>query len=78
MVPIVALTVVALIFGYSQRYARDRLIGIGIAGAFAGLVLFGVEVAVADQPKVPCWSEMHGMEIFRAMPYACQAATPAR
>jgi hypothetical protein len=78
MVPIVVLAAVALIYSYSQRYPIDRLIGIGIAGAFAGFVLFGVEVAVADQPKVPCWSEMHGSQFFRAMPYACQAATPAR
>jgi len=79
MVPIVVLTAAALSFGYTRRYPMDRLIGLGIAGLFAGFVVFGVQVAVADQPKVPCWTESKGMDqFFRAMPYACQAATPAR
>jgi hypothetical protein len=79
MVPIVVLTAAALFFGYSQRYPMNRLVGLGIAGLFAGFVVFGVQVAVADQPKVPCWSESKGMEqFFRAMPLVCQAATPAR
>jgi hypothetical protein len=77
MVPIIVLTAAALIFGYTQRYPMDRLVGLGIAGLVAGFVVFGVEAAVADQPKVPCWSQMHGMEFFRAMPFACQSV-PAR
>ena len=77
MVPIIVLTAAALIFGYTQRYPMDKLVGLGIAGLVAGFVVFGVEAAVADQPKVPCWSQMHGMEFFRAMPFACQSV-PAR
>ena len=79
MVTIVALVVAALAYGYVRRYPTDRLIGIGIAGALAGLVLFGIQVAFASEPRVPCWSDSRGMDQFlRAMPFACQAATPAR
>jgi hypothetical protein len=79
MVTIVILVAAALIFGYSRRYPTDRLIGIGIAGMFAGLLLFGAQAAFASQPKVPCWSEMKGMTQFlRAMPFACQETSPAR
>ena len=74
MVPIIVLTSAALIFGYSQRYAGKRLVGVGIAGVLAGFLVLTIEAAVADQPKVPCWSQMHGMEFFRAMPFVCQAA----
>jgi hypothetical protein len=44
-----------------------------MAGLVAGFAVFAVQAAVADQPQVPCWSQMHGMEFFRAMPFACQA-----
>jgi hypothetical protein len=77
MVPIVVLTTAALIFGYSRNYAMGKLAVLGMAGLVAGFVVFGVQAAVADQPKVPCWSQMHGMEFFRAMPFACQSI-PAR
>jgi hypothetical protein len=73
MVPIIVLTVAALIFGYSQNYASGKLAGVAVAGFVAGMVVLGVQAAVADQPKVPCWSQMHGMEFFRAMPFACQS-----
>ena len=73
MVTILTLAAAALVYGYMQAYPTDRLVGIGIAGVFAGFVLFGIQVAFASQPKVPCWSQMHGMEFFRAMPFACQA-----
>jgi hypothetical protein len=76
MVPIIVLTTAALIFGYSQRYAGKRLVGVGMAGILAGFLVFSVEAAVADQPKVPCWSQMHGMEFFRAMPFVCQTTAP--
>lgn len=79
MVTLVILVVAALIYGYSQRFATDKFVGIGIAGLFAGLVLFGAQVAFASQPKVPCWSEMKGMDqFFRAMPFVCQNASPVR
>jgi lipopolysaccharide export LptBFGC system permease protein LptF len=79
MVPIMVLTAAALFFGYSRRYPMDKLIGLGIGGFFAGFLVFGVQVALADQPKVPCWSESKGVEqLFRAMPFACQAAVQAR
>jgi hypothetical protein len=75
MVPIVILAAVALFYGYSNHYPTGKMIGVGLAGAIAGLVVFGIQVAVADQPKVPCWSEMHGgAQFFRGMPYLCQAA----
>jgi hypothetical protein len=73
MVPIVVLTAAALMFGYVRRYPIGRLAVLGMAGLVAGIVVFGIEAAVADQPKVPCWSQMHGAEFFRAMPFACQA-----
>ena len=79
MVTIGILVVAALMFGYSQRYPMDKLIGLGVAGVFAGLLLFGAQAAFASQPKVPCWSEMKGMtQFFRAMPFACQEASPTR
>jgi hypothetical protein len=69
----------AIMYAYLQRFPMDRLVGFGIAGFVAGLVIFGAQVAVADQPKVPCWSEMHGgAQFFRAMPYLCQYAPTPR
>ena len=78
MVPIVVLAGVALFYGYSQHYPIKKLIGIAMAGALAGLVVFGIEVVFADQPKVPCWSDMHGSQFFRGMPLLCQAAPTIR
>jgi hypothetical protein len=73
MVTIVIVAGAAIMYAYLQRFPMDKLVGFGIAGAVAGLVIFGGEVAVASQPKVPCWSEMHGgAQFFRAMPYLCQ------
>jgi hypothetical protein len=75
MVPIVVLAGAALFYGYSMRYPIGKLIGIGMVGALAGVVVLGIEVAFADQPKVPCWSEMHGgSQFFRRMPFLCEAA----
>lgn len=78
MATIVILVGVAVIYGYLQRFPMDRLVGLGFAGFVAGLVVFGAQVAFAQQPKVPCWSEMHGgAQFFRAMPFVCQAAPPS-
>jgi hypothetical protein len=77
MVPIVVFGGAALFYGYSMRYPIGKLIGIGMIGALVGIAVLGIEVAYADQPKVPCWSEMHGMEFFRAMAYLCQATPVA-
>jgi disulfide bond formation protein DsbB len=75
MVPMVILAGAALFYGYSNHYPIGKMIGIGLVGALAGIAVLGVEVAFADQPKVPCWSEMHGgAQFFRGMPYLCQAA----
>lgn len=75
MVPIVVLAGVALFYGYSNRYPIGKMIGIGVAGAFVGLAVWGIQVAFADEPRVPCWSQMHGgAQFFRGMPYLCQAA----
>ena len=76
MVTIIILIIAAITFGYVQRYPTDKLIGMGIAGIFGGFVLFGIQAAVAEQPKVPCVSEIQGpAQLLRAMPFACQ--TPA-
>ncbi|OGG52542.1 hypothetical protein A2851_01505 [Candidatus Kaiserbacteria bacterium RIFCSPHIGHO2_01_FULL_53_29] len=75
MATIVILVAVAAIYGYSQNYATDKLIGIMFAGALAGFALFGAQVVLVSQPKVPCWSEMKGgAQFFRAMPFMCQRA----
>lgn len=77
MLTIGVLTVVAVIYGYAQGYKADKVVGIGFAGAVAGLALFGGQAAFASQPKVPCWTEVQGMaQLFRAMPYVCQDASP--
>lgn len=79
MVTIVVLVFGAIVYGYAQGYASDKLVGLGFAGAVTGLVLFGAQVTFASQPKVPCWSEMQGTaQFFRAMPFVCQDAPPAR
>jgi len=79
MATIVIVAAAAIIYAYLQRFPMDRLVGYGIAGAIAGLVVFGAEVAAANQPKVPCWTEMHGgAQFFRAMPYLCQYAPVPR
>jgi hypothetical protein len=72
MVPIVILATVAATYAYIQRFPTSKLLAYGVAGAMAGAAIFGAQVAVAHQPKVPCWTEMHGAEFFRAMPFICQ------
>ena len=72
MVPIVILASVAAIYAYAQAFPGSKVIGYAAAGAIAGAAVFGAQVAMAVQPKVPCWSEMHGSEFFRAMPFICQ------
>jgi hypothetical protein len=73
MATIVIVAGALILYAYIERFPLDKLIGLGIAGLVAGLIIFGGEVAVASQPKVPCWSEMHGgAQFFRAMPFLCQ------
>jgi hypothetical protein len=72
MVPIVILASVAAIFAYAQAFPVSKVVAYGLAGAIAGAAVFGAQVAMAVQPKVPCWTEMHGAEFFRAMPFICQ------
>jgi hypothetical protein len=79
MVTILIVVAIALFFGYAKRYPRDNLIGLGIVGLMGGFLIFGVQVAIASEPRVPCWSDMRGVtQFFRAMPVACQAVSPAR
>lgn len=79
MATIVILTAVAGLFAYTQAFPTSKLVAYVIAGAVIGAVIFGAQVATASQPKVPCWSEMHGgAQFFRAMPFICQHATEAR
>lgn len=79
MITILALVAAAILYGYAKRLPSDKLIGMGIAGIFGGLVLFGIQAAVASQPKVPCMSEIQGpAQFLRAMPYACQSAPTRR
>jgi hypothetical protein len=79
MVTILIVVAIALLYAYWKRYPRENLIGFGIAGVLGGFLLFGVQVALASEPKVPCWSAVSGVtHVFRAMPVACQAASPAR
>jgi hypothetical protein len=74
MVPIVILASVAAIYAYTQAFPVSKLVAYGVAGAIAGAAIFGAQVAMAVQPKVPCWTEMHGSQFFRAMPFICQHA----
>ena len=79
MLTIILLTAVVVIYAYAQGYGIDRVIGVGLAGIAVGVALFGAQAAFASQPKVPCWTEVHGMaQLFRAMPYACQHTTLSR
>jgi hypothetical protein len=79
MVTVLIVVAAALFFGYSKRYPRENIIGMGIAGVLGGFILFGVQVAFASEPRVPCWSDVKGVtQFFRAMPAVCQAAAPAR
>jgi hypothetical protein len=79
MVTILIVVAAALVYGFSQRYPRDNLIGMGIAGFFGGCLLLGVQAAFAYEPRVPCWSEVQGVtQFFRAMPVVCQGAQVAR
>jgi hypothetical protein len=77
MATIVILAGLAVMYAYIQRFPISKLAAYGIAGAIAGAAIFGAQVAVAHQPKVPCWSEMHGgAQFFRAMPFICQHPAP--
>jgi hypothetical protein len=78
MVTIVTLVAAALIYSYMQGVPTNRLVGNGIIGALVGFVLFGIQVGFASPPKVPCWSDMAGMQFLRAMPFVCDPAKPAR
>ena len=72
MVPIVILASVAAIYAYAQAFPVSKVVAYGIAGAIAGAAVLGAQAAMAVQPKVPCWTEMHGAQFFRAMPFICQ------
>lgn len=52
---------------------RRSMITFGVIGAAVGLVGFAVVASSAPRPKVPCWTESKGSEIFRAMPFFCTA-----
>ena len=72
MVPIIILASVVAIYAYAQACPVSKIVAYGVAGAIAGAAVFGAQVAMAVQPKVPCWTEMHGAQFFRAMPFICQ------
>ena len=73
MITIVILALVAGLYAYAQAFPASKLLAYCVAGAIAGAAIFGAQVATAHQPKVPCWSEMHGgAQFFRAMPFICQ------
>src|SRR5262249_55193319 len=78
MLPIAGLTLLAFVFGYTQGYAWSKVASIGLSGLFAGLIIFGVQPTVTDQPKVPCWSQMHGMAFFRGLLSLCQGVVQVR
>lgn len=58
---------------------QKSVLAYGVVGAVGGLVIFGVIAASAPRPKVLCWTEAKGAEIFRAMPFICsKKVVPAR
>lgn len=75
---IVLLTLTPVLYGYAEGFRTDRIVGLGFLGLLAGIALFGAQTAIAGAPRVPCWTEAQGAaQMFRAMPYICQAAAPS-
>ena len=76
MLTMIAVAAVAVLIAYAQGYKTDRIVGFGISGLAIGAILFGGQAMLAAQPKVPCWTQVHGVaQLMRAMPFVCQDRT---
>lgn len=73
MFPVLICTVVGAITAYLMRVPTKAILGSALVGAVVGLAIFGTQVAVVAKPKVPCWTEAAGVQIFRAVPFFCNA-----